>query len=366
MQFFQLFKPGPALLTISTFSLQRLRQSLWPLAQIVLAAISSYAIAQLILGTQEPILAAILAVVSLGFSRDTRIARVLATVIAMFSGITVSTLLLITFGSGVWQLAVAVLAAGALARVFTANSTLAVTMVIQALLVQALPEPSAGYLSRAFEGLIGGTVALLFTALLPRNPVRMLQEVETLLFRETRETISIMRSVLKAPKNIDQEAGWAKSKELGEYIQAWREVYGSAKSIVNTSPFYLRYRHEVAQSQRRLEAMDLATRNLRVLARRFAYLQKSDPNREYYAEILGDFNAAIMLIEMLGRDFSTQRKAQKQIRKLAQRLAVPEIQSGASAYHISALMQFRPLWVDLAVASGYARGEAREILSPED
>jgi uncharacterized membrane protein YgaE (UPF0421/DUF939 family) len=284
----------------------------------------------------------------------------------MFSGITVSTLLLVLFGPGLWQLALAVAIAGALARIVTGNSTLAVTMIIQALLVQALPEPTAGYISRAAEGLIGGSIALLFAALLPRNPIRMLNEVEATLFKETRETISLMRGVLKAPKNIEQEAGWEKSKTLGRHIQAWTEVHSSASSIAQTSPFYRKYRHEVAQSKRRLEAMDLATRNLRMLARRFAYLDKNDKDRETYADILGDFNAALTLVEIAGRDFSMQRKAQKQMRKLARKLSVPDVQNQTSAYHVSVLMQFRPLWVDLAVAAGYDRAEARQTLNIED
>lgn len=362
MRLFSISRWNPFLESSDVVSLTRLRQSLWPLAQITVAATLSFSIAGIVLGTEAPILAAIIAVVSLGFSRDTRFSRVLSTVLAMFSGIAISTVLLVLFGHGVWQLAVAVAAAGVLARTVTGNSTLAVTMMIQALLVQALPEPSAGYLSRVAEGLIGGAMALLFAAFLPRNPIRMLSEVEANLFKETRETVSVIRSVLKAPKSMDQETGWTKSRGLGAYIEAWAEVHDSARSIVHTSPFYRKYQHDVAQSKRRLTAMDLATRNIRLLARRFAYLEKNDTNRELYSEILGDFNAAITLIELTSRDFSAQRKVQKHMRKLARKLTVPDMQEAYSAYHVSVLMQFRPLWVDLAVAAGMDREEARAIL----
>jgi len=280
----------------------------------------------------------------------------------MAAGILLSVLLLGLFGLGIWQTALAVLIAGVLARTVTADSTLAVTMMIQALLVQSLPEPDLGYLSRALEGLIGGSVALTFAALLPRNPTRMVREVEARLFTELRETIMLMRSVLKAPKAQANNVAWEHSKGLSSLVDDWRATLQSAESIVNISPFYRQYAQTIRESRERYEAMDLAVRNARMVARRVTYLSVSQQERDEFAALLADFSVIIVLVETVSQDFSARRKAHKQLKKLGQKLFLPNDGRSLSAHHVGFYMQLRPFWVDLAVAAGIEREEARNIL----
>jgi hypothetical protein len=86
-------------------AVQRVRESLAPVLQIVAAATCAYAFTFFILGHENPIFAVTVTIASLGFTRDARIRRVLQTALGMVVGIALSEVMLLLVGAGVLVLA---------------------------------------------------------------------------------------------------------------------------------------------------------------------------------------------------------------------------------------------------------------------
>src|SRR4029453_6904992 len=80
--------------------LRRVRDSLPAILQITVTAVAAYAFSRYVLGHEQPLISAIVAITALGFVRDARPVRVLETVIAMTLGIVLPQGLLVVFGAG--------------------------------------------------------------------------------------------------------------------------------------------------------------------------------------------------------------------------------------------------------------------------
>lgn len=346
--------------------LGRLRDSLWTIAQIVLAATTAYLIAHFGLGHPVPLLAVTVSISSLGFSRDTRPDRVLTTALAMVMGIALSEVMLLSFGSGPIQLFVAMGSALLMARLISPNPAFALTVTLQAVLVQLLQEPSGGVFARAIDGVIGGLVALAFTALMPRNPIKLARSDSRALFVAFKETLKDMASVLRTPNEDLAEAALGRIRKTQPVVDNWRGSLESATAISKISPFYRWALKEISAQQVVFEGMDLATRNLRVVARRVDYLVKDGKSRPELAELVDKVLLAVELIETSADDFSIAQKARKYLTKLIKELDPETFGAQLTISEVSVLMQFRPLVVDLCEAAGIDGQSARGLLPQVD
>lgn len=344
----------------------RIRDSLWTIAQIVLAATTAYLIARFGLSHPVPLLAVTVSISSLGFSRDTRPDRVLTTALAMIFGIALSELLLLNFGSGPVQLFFAMGSALLIARLISANPAFALTVTLQAVLVQLLQEPSGGVFARAIDGIIGGLVALAFTALMPRNPIKLARRDSTALFVTFKETLSDIRSVLLEPNEDLADRALGRIRSTQPVVDNWRGSLESASAISKISPFYRWAAKEIAAQQVVLDGMDLATRNLRVVARRVDYLVRDGKPRPALADLVSKVLLAVELVETSADDFSIAQKARKYLSKLTRELDPSTFSTGLTISEVSVLMQFRPMVVDLCEAAGIDGQVARKLLPQVD
>lgn len=346
--------------------LGRLRDSLWTISQIVLAATTAYLIAHFGLGHPVPLLAVTVSISSLGFSRDTRPDRVLTTALAMIMGIALSEMMLLSFGSGPVQLFVAMGSALLIARLISANPAFALTVTLQAVLVQLLQEPSGGVFARAVDGVVGGLVALAFTALMPRNPIKLARADSRALFTAFKETLRDVAAVLRHPNEDVADRALARIRKTQPVVDNWRGSLESAKAISRISPFYRWALKEIAAQQIVFEGMDLATRNLRVVARRVEYLVRDGRARPELADLVDRVLLAVELIETSADDFSIAQKARKYLSKLIKELDPATFPKALTVSEISVLMQFRPMVVDLCEAAGIDGQSARKLLPHVD
>ncbi|MFM1950738.1 MAG: hypothetical protein RL418_425 [Actinomycetota bacterium] len=334
--------------------------------QLMLAAFVSYLIARYGLGHPVPLLAVTVALSSLGFSRDTRPQRVLSTAIAMVTGVAISEALLIWFGAGAWQLSLAIGVALLLARFISKNPAFAITAAIQAVLVQMLTVPAGGVYARAIDGLIGGLVALAFTALLPRNPVSLARKDAAAIFEMIKKTLADLRQVAltQDPEVADQVLSRIRTSQ--PLIDNWEESLESAQSIVRVSPFYRWAQKEIEHQRLLFSGLDLATRNLRVITRRVDFLLQDGKALENIAPLFAKVLIAVDLLEQSLDDFSLRAKAKKYLEKLIVTLDPNRFESELSLAEVVLLMQIRPMVVDLAVASGMEPAKARRLLPRVD
>ncbi|WP_169581038.1 MULTISPECIES: FUSC family protein [Microbacterium] len=338
-------------------ALVRLRESGIPIVQIVVAATGSYAFAHYILGHPAPLLAATVTVGSLGLVRDARPRRVLETVLGMLVGILVAELLLILTGTGWWQLGLALGVTLVVARLLSAQAGFAIAAAIQSLIVMVIPA-TAPFL-RLIDGLVGGVAALVVTALIPRNPLRDALREGRAVFAAVDKTSAALVQALRRGDRLRAERGLEKARALQPLLDDWRSSLESGLAIARISPFLRRQRFELDRQDRIRESVELATRNLRVVARRVVYLCDDGESRPVAADVLAEIVRGAGFVSDALDDISLEPAARAGLAAVASRLDPAELLPGASLGEHNLIAAMRPLVVDLLTATGMSPADAR-------
>lgn len=343
-------------------SLTRLVDSIVPVIQIVAAVIAAYSIAHFGFGHASPMLAATVAISSLGFARDARPARVVESALGMLVGISLSEGILLLAGVGVWQIAVALSVALVAARLLTSSNAFAVAAGVQAMLVMIVPAPEGGPFVRIIDGVIGGVIALVFTALIPRDPRRLAR-------RDAKRLLAIfldsLRSLETALSTADEPSGGRALEQLRRtqpVIDAWATSLDAAKGIARISPFSRRHVDELEQQSRMLRGMDYATRNLRVIARRIDFLVVDGQPRPALASVVGAVATSVTLIAQSLDNPVLAETAQAGLAGTAAHLDPDTVVGDGAMTDSVVVMMLRPLVVDLLTVAGLDVARARALL----
>ncbi|MBC7592011.1 MAG: FUSC family protein, partial [Salinibacterium sp.] len=185
-------------------AVRRATDSLPAVIQIVIAAVAAYSVAHYLLGHPTPFVAVAVTITSLGLTRDARPRRVFDNALGVAIGITLSELLVYIVGKGVWQIAVVLIVVLLIARAFSANPAFAVAAAVQSAIVVIVPGPGGLLFTRTIDAVVAGAVALLATALIPRNPNRDAARERRVLFAAVDEG---MGTVVDCLRDADEPAG---------------------------------------------------------------------------------------------------------------------------------------------------------------
>ncbi|WP_374314756.1 aromatic acid exporter family protein [Microbacterium sp.] len=343
------FDPRPALV--------RVAESGIPIVQIVVAATGAYVFAHIVLGHPAPLLAATVTVSSLGLVRDARPRRVLETVLGMLLGILVAELLLLVAGTGWWQLGLTLALTLVVARFLSPQASFAIAAAIQSLIVMVIPA-TAPFL-RLVDGIVGGVAALLVTALIPRNPLRAALRDGRAVFAAMENASAAITQGLRRGDRMRAERGLEKSRALQPLLDSWRSSLESGRAIARISPFLRRGRDELVRQERIRESVDLATRNLRVVARRAVYLCDDGMPRPVSADVLADIVRGAGFVRDSLDDLGFEPAARAALVAVAARLDPATLLPGASFGEQNLIAAMRPLVVDLLTATGMPPDEAR-------
>jgi uncharacterized membrane protein YgaE (UPF0421/DUF939 family) len=280
----------------------------------------------------------------------------------MVVGIAISEIALIYFGSGIIQIALVLLFVLVAARFISASSAFAVTAAIQAMLVQILPEPDGGVFLRTLDGLIGGVMALIVTALIPRDPRGIARSDANKLFDFFIETLQSLRLALRdANKSLSNQA-LKNARASQPLIDNWRMSLDSALSISRISPFLMKHKSELRKQRGLMRAMDLATRNLRVIVRRVNFLLKDDVARPYLADLCEQIAEAVTNIQEGLAEHEELELAREQLLEIIKQLDPKKFGIADQLREASVLLLLRPLLVDLLCATGMTEDAARAEL----
>ncbi len=335
----------------------RVAESVPAVAQIVVAASIAYAFAHLVLGHASPLLAATVTISSLGLVRDARPVRVLETVIGMLVGVLVSELIVVVVGSGTWQLAIALAATLLTARLLSAQPSFAIAAAIQSVIVIAIPG-SVPFI-RMVDAVVGAVAALAATALLPRRPLREVSTAGRALFDALDGAAGAVVQALRRGDRMRADRALEKARALQPLVDDWRTSLDSGLAVARISPFLRRQRAELERQERIRASLDLATRNLRVIARRVVYALDDRTPRPIAADLLSQIMRGA---EMLGQsidDIAFEPVARETLRAVASRLDPAVIAPDASIGDQNIITGLRPLAVDLLTAAGLPAAEAR-------
>ncbi len=343
-------------------SYRRAIESLAPILQIVLGATAGYSIAFYGLGHALPLLAVTVTITALGFSRDARPRRVLETAVGMITGIALSEGMLQLFGHGVWQLALTLLVCLLSARFISGSATFALTVGLQAMLVQILPEPDGGVFVRSIDGIVGGVTALVITAVIPRDPRGLARLDANKLFDIFLEAVD---SLKLATRDVDIQVAdetLRKVRRTQPLVDNWRMSLDSAISIARISPFLRKYRDELRGQVRLMRGMDLATRNLRVVVRRIDFLLRDRQPRPYLADLFEQIGDATRVLARSVQEPEVLDDAQEMLVEIIHQLDPKKHGIADQIREASVLLLLRPLLVDLLCASGMSEEDARAEL----
>ncbi|WP_292812816.1 aromatic acid exporter family protein [Microbacterium sp. HA-8] len=340
--------------------IERLRGSAFAILQIVTAATGAYTFAYFVLGHTAPLLAATVTVSSLGLVRDARPRRVLETVTGMLVGILIAELIMLGLGDGWWQLGLTLLLTLTIGRFLSPQPAFAIAASIQSAIVLILPATGASFpFGRLLDGLLGGAAALLVTALIPRNPrFEAAREVRRL-YASIDDAVDTLAQGLRRGSRMRTERGLEKARALDPAVRAWRETLDSSVAIARISPWLRRRRSDLARSERILAGTDLAVRNLRVIARRAVYVADDGAPRPAVADLLQGLGRGIALVGASIDDISLEPVARESVLGIAHHLDPREVAPDASLGDQNLIAALRPLAVDLLVAAGMPRDEAR-------
>ncbi|MFT3797023.1 FUSC family protein [Microbacterium sp.] len=336
--------------------LRRVADSAVAIAQVVIAATAAYAFATSVLGHPVPLLAVTIAVSSLGLVRDTRPRRVLETVIGMVVGILVAETIVLLAGTGWWQLATTLAASLVIARFLSVQPALAVAAGIQSAIVVIMP--STPFL-RLLDGIVGGVAALVVMVLVPRSPLRTVARDGRALLTAFDGTVATLVQALRRGDRLRAARGLEKARALQPLVDAWHASLAAGLATARISPVLVRQRSELERQQRVKTNLDLAVRNLRVIARRIVYLCDDGEPRPVAAELLAELGAGAALVAQSLDDISMEPPAREAIRAVAARLDPAALAAGRSSVDQNLIGALRPLAVDLMIAAGMPPADAR-------
>ncbi|MBD7994967.1 FUSC family protein [Arthrobacter sp. Sa2CUA1] len=353
--------------------LKRSGASVLPALQMTICAVGAYAFAEYVLGHEGPLFAATAALISLGFSREPRMRRVLEVGIGCTLGITVGELLLHLLGNGLWQAGVVLFISLLLARFLDRGVIFTTQLGLQSLLVVLLPAPDGGVFTRSADAVVGGVFALVVTMLAPRDPRR---EPKSNVRELLSELSAVLRQTADALARSDSTLAWhalVRARNTQPQLDMLSRSIRDAREVARISPAYRRYLAELGDLRGSVSYLDLAIRNSRVLARRTTsvinHAALSDEAVEKVSEVINDTADAVdVLARALGGGESPAmrerhlRQARNELAAVGSRLHPASL--AVTDLHGDALvMLFRPLVVDLLEATGLTHEEAVSCLS---
>ncbi|GAB10217.1 hypothetical protein GOARA_053_00440 [Gordonia araii NBRC 100433] len=340
---------------------RRLLNSVVPILQCGLAAGSSWWIATVVFEHPVPFFAPIAAIISLGLSLSKRWRRSVELVGGVAIGVLIGDLLVRYFGSGAWQIAVAVLIAMSLAVFVDNGPIIPMQAASSAVLVVAVPITGAGF-TRAIDALIGGLVGVLVVVILPTNPAHRARLDAARILATMRDTCT---SVAAAVRSGDQEAisaAYAEISGLRGALDVMRADMRGGREVSVISPLYWSSRSRMARIAATAEPIDGAVRNLQVLVRRIdGMATRGEPVPE----------GVVDLIEQLGTGYEMLRAymlappggepdaadAARVLRGIV-RQARPELVADEDVSGVSTLAQIRSQLVDMQMIAGLSRTSA--------
>lgn len=335
-------------------------------AQLAVATTAAYAVARLGLQHPVPILAVTVCLSSLGFVRDARPRRVVETAFGLSVGIALAELVLLLLGRGLWQVLLVLFVTLLAARVVNAAPPVAVAAAAQSAIVLLIQLPAGGVWARSVDGLVGGAVALLATALLPRDPRHAAQRDADRVFAEVRHAVDDLARALQLADRSAATAALLRLRRLQPALVDWTTTVDSAVAIARVSPF-LRGRSAELRAHRRLvDGVELAVRSLRTVARRAEALLADGRPSPRLAELLLALGSAIALLGRSVRDPAAVDAAREDLLLIAARLDPRVLTPDASLAEATIIVLVRPMVVDLAAATGVPLADVRALLPPID
>jgi uncharacterized membrane protein YgaE (UPF0421/DUF939 family) len=338
---------------------ERLKLAGRPIVQIAVASTGAWLFAVEVFGHPRPIFAPISAVVVLGLSVGRRLERAVELALGVAVGLGIADLIVRLTGVGAWQIALIVLLSTSIAVLLGSGQLFASQAAISGILVATLPPGSSPSFGRFFDSLAGGIIAIAVSALvLPPKPLVMLRRSVGPLLAELAETLEDVAAALDARDRAAAEAALVRARGIDELEARFEEAVTEGRETARFAPPRRGQRDQVATYAIAAAQVDLAVRNVRVLARGAIRALTLDENvPPGVGESLHDLAAATRALEAALEDEQQVQAVRDAALRAAARAT--RVLEGTGNLSVSVLVgQVRSTAVDLLRGTGMSYDEA--------
>jgi uncharacterized membrane protein YgaE (UPF0421/DUF939 family) len=342
--------------------LERLRLSWRSVLQVGVAAAAAWVVATEVFGHRDPFFAPVAAIITLGLTVTQRGRRAVEVAIGVAVGIAVGDLLVLGIGVGAAQLALVVMLATALAIFLGSGQMLATQAAVSAALVATLQPPTDGVtFARFLDALAGGTVALVVNGLvLPADPVAMVRGPLRPLVDELAATLDDIAVAILGRDRDQAERALVRARGIDELSATLADAVDVSRETTRYAPSRRRLRSRVERYAEAATHVDLAVRNVRVLARGTIRAVRLDENvPPEIADAVRDLGAAVRAFP----DALEHRERVDRVREAALRAAATATRVLESTGNLSVSVivgQVRSTATDLLAGTGMDTDEAAE------
>jgi uncharacterized membrane protein YgaE (UPF0421/DUF939 family) len=352
--------------TVRRWSLEatgRMGVGFWPILQTAVAASLAWFLASTVLGHERPYFAAIAAVISSGVVVGQEGRRVLELVFGVACGLAVADLLVVLIGTGTVQIGVVVALAMAVAWLLGGGPALVSEAGVTALFTVMLDPSTSGWSpERIVDALLGSAVTLGVRAVFPSDPRHRVERAAHTIFDDLVDALRETATALRAGNLEMAEHALQKARETDARMDAFREALEAGYDTVRLSPPRRHALGQLALYATAADQLDLAVRNIRVLARAAATaVREGGTVPEALSETILDLAYAVetlaAYIEEPEHPMDTRRFALE-----AAEGATAVLEESNDLRTSMLVGQIRSTAVDLLRASGMDRTEALDTL----
>jgi uncharacterized membrane protein YgaE (UPF0421/DUF939 family) len=276
--------------------LERLRLAWRSILQAGVAAGSAWVVATEVFGHKQPFFAPLAAIITLGLTISQRGRRAVEIAVGVAVGIAVGDLLVLAIGVGAAQLTLVVMLAITLAIFLGSGQMMANQAAVSAALVATIQPPTNGVnFTRFLDALVGGTIAVIVSGLvLPVNPLRTVRHAARPLLDELAATLDdVAVAILERDRKL-AEAALVRARGIDGLTERFDEAVRVSRETTRYAPPRRRFRGQVEDYAEVASRIDLAVRNVRVLARgTIRAVRLNDNVPPEVAEAVRDLAAAV-------------------------------------------------------------------------
>ena len=249
-------------------ALGRLRSGIWPVVQTAVAATLAWSAAGFILGNDQPFVAAIAAVISVGAVAGQTLKRAVEWIFGVAVGLAVADLIMLAIGTGPVQTGVMVGLAMTAALMLRGGIMFWTEAGVSALLVSGL-DPSTHGVSpdRFLEALVGGGVALAVSATFPSNPGLRARTAARPVMDDLATSLRDSAAALIGGDLELAEHSLVEARRIDGRVAWLREELDGGYQIARYAPSRRGHLSHLGYYAVAADHLDLAVRNNRVLAR---------------------------------------------------------------------------------------------------
>lgn len=292
--------PVPEFLRRFGVALARLWSEGGQVLQKALAAGVAYWIASVPLGHEQPAFASIAALISLSVVTGKEGRQAIELVFGVAIGLTVTSLLISTIGSGALQIALVVALATGLVIFFGGGALSTTEAGVSALLMVILASPSLDLTGERFvEALVGSGMALVVRVIFPHNPSETVEKAAHPIFEEFIGVLEEIYEALYTGDLAQAEGALAKARRMDARVGGFKEALDAEHGSARLSPTRRRSLGQLGFYARAAEQLDLAVRDSRGLARATVALIRTDgTNHEPLAESVLKLAQAVQALDV--------------------------------------------------------------------